>query len=142
MSAYNDMIMLPRFEPQNHRRMTITARAAQFAPFAALTGFDDAIHETARLTDAQSSLTEDELEELNTALVWLLEHETAHPDVTIVYFQPDALKQGGAYLTYCGNLRFLDEAEGVLKFVDGSEIRISQIWSIQYSGQGFENTGD
>ncbi|MBQ4466506.1 MAG: hypothetical protein II916_11225 [Oscillospiraceae bacterium] len=127
MSAYNDMMLLPRFEPRNHRRMGISARAAQFAPFAALTGFDEQIGETARQTDAQHILTEDEMAALNQALVWLLEHESEKPLVTVVYFQPDAFKQGGAYLTYCGHLRFFDEAEGLLKFTDGTVIAVRAI---------------
>ena len=131
MNEYADIISLPQYELQNHRPMPLQARAAQFAPFAALTGFDDEIEETARLTDAMQPLTEDEAEALNQELVWLLEHEAEHPEITVTYFQSDQMKQGGSYVTFTGNLRFLDEAEGKLKFTDGSAVQIGMIRTIR-----------
>ena len=118
---------LPRHVSSVHMPIPMIKRAAQFAPFAALTGFDEDIAETARLTDSQHSLTEDELNALNEALVWLLEHEAQRPAVRVTYFQPDAFKSGGAYVTYTGHLRFLDEAEGLLKFTDGTELPMAAI---------------
>ena len=111
--------------------MSIQSRASQFAPFAALTGFDEEIDETARKTDTKRDLTEDELEILNACLCELMEREAERPRVTVVYFQADMVKSGGAYCTYTGNLRFFDEAHMVLKFVDDSRIRIADIMRIE-----------
>ncbi len=127
MDGYMELVGLPHYALQYHRPMSLYARASQFAPFAALTGFDEDIAETARLTDSQHSLTEDELNALNEALVWLLEHEAQRPAVRVTYFQTDAFKSGGAYVTYTGHLRFLDEAEGLLKFTDGTELPMAAI---------------
>lgn len=134
--AYEDILDLPRYMLQYNRPMPLHARAAQFAPFAALTGFDEEIEETARFTEGKLELTEDELDAMNKALVWLLEHENEHTEITVTYFQPDARKQGGAYVTYTGNLRFLDEAEGKLKFTDGSAVPIGMIRKILKEHKG------
>ena len=133
MGNYNDFINVQRPHLRYHHTMPLQDRAAQFAPFAALTGFDEEINETARRTNTKHELTEDELDVLNSALCELMESETEKPQVTIQYFQPDKSKAGGAYISYTGNLRFFDEGSMVLHFVDDSRIRISDIMSIEIS---------
>lgn len=135
MDHYADIMQYPHYTLQNHRPMTIENRAAQFSPFAALTGYDEAVDETARLTDTQYDLTEDEQDTLNQALQILAEMESEHPAIRVTYFQPDGRKSGGAYVTVTGNLRFLDEAAMILKLTDGTAIPLANITNIEI---GFE----
>lgn len=129
-----ELLSMPRYRLRHHRPMPEMSRAAQFAPFAALTGFDDEIDETARLTDTQHELTEMQLDALNQALARLAEQKK--PQIRVTYFQPDAKKAGGAYLTYTGTLRFLDEGELLLRFVGDVYIPIPQICRIEFLEEG------
>lgn len=129
---YDDIIDLPHPEPQTHPRMPMRNRAAQFAPFAALTGHDDAIAETRRLTDQHIELDESEMERLNAALLQLEELSAQQPAVIVTYFQPDARKDGGAYRTVGGNFRQIDPVRGVLQFTDRREIPIGEIIEISF----------
>ena len=119
---YDEIIHLPHPVSQTHPRMGRLERAAQFSPFAALTGYDDAVRETARLTDAQRELAEDEQ--------MLLDAGTP-PVVAVTWFQPDAKKQGGAYVTAKGKVRKIDEFGGALLLVGGEKIPISAVIGIQ-----------
>ena len=139
MGNYSDFINVQRPHLRYHHPMPLQDRAAQFAPFAALTGFDEEINETARQTDSKHELTEDELDMLNAALCELMERETEKPRVSILYFQPDKSKAGGTYLSYTGNLRFFDESSMELKFVDDSRIRISDIMKIEIPKESAQN---
>lgn len=105
MNRYDDIIELPHYEPR-HKRMTLENRAAQFAPFAALTGHGAAIEETARLTDRLTELSEDEHIRLSRILKYAYEK---HATVTITYFQPDRLKSGGKYDKISGEIKKIDE---------------------------------
>lgn len=105
-------------------------RGAQFAPFAALTGHDDAIEETARLTDGKILLSEFEQEEINRLLQFLSEHLDESPKVTVTYFVPDERKQGGAYLTNTGVLKKIRLSDQTLVFSDGTQILIADIFKI------------
>ena len=102
---YDDIIHLPHHTSSRHPRMSMADRAAQFSPFAALSGHEDAIRETARLTTERAELSESRKEELNEQLVWLREHPDARERVTVTYFRPDAKKAGGAYVTVTGAVR-------------------------------------
>ena len=128
MTRYDDIIRLPHYEPQYHPRMSMASRAAQFAPFAALTGHDAAIAETARLTDTELSLSDSELDELNGKLQMLaarLADGTVAVEVT--YFLPDAKKSGGSYRRHSGTLRRIDPDDGVLIFADATRIPLRAI---------------
>lgn len=92
---YSDIINLPHHVSRNHPQMPMEARAAQFAPFAALTGYDAVIHETARLTDRQVELEEYDNERLNRIFSELMDSLEEHPVVTVSYFKPDEHKAGG-----------------------------------------------
>lgn len=130
MAEYDDIINLPHPVSKNHPRMSLWNRAAQFAPFAALTGYGAAIDETARQTGVQKDLGEYELDELNRKMALLLEEITNNPAVTIVYFEPDRRKSGGAYRTLTCRLKSLDEAEHVLLTTDGQKIPLAGIVEI------------
>lgn len=102
-------------------------RAAQFAPFAALTGYEESIAETARLTDRRIELSEYEIEELNAKLNFIQDHIKEHPKVTVTYFQPDDRKEGGTYVTVTGKVRKIDEVNRVIIFENGTEVAIEQM---------------
>ncbi|MBP1560404.1 MAG: hypothetical protein J6C96_04075 [Oscillospiraceae bacterium] len=128
---YDDIIDLPRPISKKHKPMTITDRAAQFSPFAALTGYDDAVSETARLTDSRLELDEDRLSELNAKLNILRDNLSERPEVTVEYFVPDERKSGGKYFTFSGQLRRIDEYEKKIIFTDGTEIELEFVCGIE-----------
>ena len=109
----------------------MTNRAAQFSPFAALTGYDDAVVETARLTDERHELTEDEKDLLNERLQILSENAHDRPMVEITYFKPDDRKDGGSYEKVRGAVRWIDEGEMKVVFANGTRITIGNICSIE-----------
>ena len=103
------------------------ARAAQFAPFAALTGYDAVISETARLTDRQVSLDEERQQLLNRQFLLLLEHIAEHPTVTITYFVPDSQKSGGAYRTVVGRIRKYSEPDRTILLDSGDAVPLETV---------------
>ena len=131
MRNYEDIRNHERYQLKHHTPMSLESRAAQFAPFAALVGYDEEIGEAARLTDGREELSEDAIDALNQAFQKLLEHEEERPLVTVTYFQPDAKKDGGRYMTYTGNFRFYDAEKRVMKFVDGMVIGVGQVCRIE-----------
>lgn len=130
MSDYDDIINLPHHQSKNHPHMSMHDRAAQFAPFAALTGYDDAIKEARRLTDSKPELDENQLEELDQKLADLMTRIEEHPEVTITYFEPDDNKDGGEYIAYDGRLSKIDYAGKALIFEDNKIISLSDILKI------------
>lgn len=131
MRNYEDIRNHERYQLMHHTPMSLESRAAQFAPFAALVGYDEEIGEAARSTDGREELSEDAIDALNQAFQKLLEHEEERPLVTVTYFQPDAKKDGGRYMTYTGNFRFYDAEKRVMKFVDGMVIGVEQMCRIE-----------
>lgn len=131
MRNYEDIRNHERYQLKHHTPMSLESRAAQFAPFAALVGYDEEIGEAARSTDGREELSEDAIDALNQAFQKLLEHEEERPLVTVTYFQPDAKKDGGRYMTYAGNFRFYDAEKRVMKFVDGMVIGAGQVCQIE-----------
>lgn len=131
MRNYEDIRNHERYQLKHHTPMSMESRAAQFAPFAALVGYDEEIGEAARLTDGREELSEDAIDALNQAFQKLLEHEEERPLVMVTYFQPDAKKDGGRYMTYTGNFRFYDAEKRVMKFVDGMVIGVGQVCRIE-----------
>ena len=129
---YSDIINLPHHVSRNHPQMPMMARAAQFAPFAALTGYDAVIHETARLTDKQVELEEYDNERLNRIFSELMDWLEEHPVVTVSYFKPDEHKAGGAYMTVSGKLKKIDTYEQIMKMEDGTVIPIGSIMDLQF----------
>ena len=131
MRNYEDIRNHERYQLKHHTPMSLESRAAQFAPFAALVGYDEEIGEAARLTDGREELSEDAVDALNQAFQKLLEHEEERPLVTVTYFQPDAKKDGGRYMTYTGNFRFYDAEKRGMKFVGGMVIGVGQMCRIE-----------
>ena len=129
---YFDIINLPHHVSRNHPQMPMEARAAQFAPFAALTGYDAVIHETARLTDKQVELEEYDNDRLNRIFSELMDSLEKHPMVTVSYFKPDEHKAGGAYMTVSGKLKKIDTYEQIMKMEDGTVIPIGGIMDLQF----------
>ena len=111
---YDDIIDLPHFVSRDRKHMSNHDRAAQFAPFAALTGYGEQIQETARLTDKEIILSEDEKDKLNEKLEILSMHISEKPVITIKYFEPDVRKDGGKYLTETITLRNIDTLNRLL----------------------------
>ena len=128
---YNDIINLPHYEPKHHPRMPMWNRAAQFVPFAALTGYDAAIQESGRLTDDWIDLGESGNEELNRKMELLLSKLSEQPHVTIEYFVPDEHKDGGSYQSYTGNVKRIDEYEKCIEFTDGKKVPLDAIREIK-----------
>ncbi|WP_302351529.1 hypothetical protein [uncultured Ruminococcus sp.] len=131
MRNYEDIRNHERYQLKHHTPMSLESRAAQFAPFAALVGYDEEIGEAARSTDGREELSEDAIDALNQAFQKLLGHEEERPLVTVTYFQPDTKKDGGRYMTYTGNFRFYDAEKRVMKFVDGMVIGVEQMCRIE-----------
>lgn len=131
---YDDIINLPHYNPKHHPRMSMWNRAAQFAPFAALTGYDAAIQESARLTDTFTGLDDYDSDRQNRQMAELMPIINEHPYIEIVYFQPDSHKEGGSYQKITGALKMIDEAEHLLILTDGKTIPIANIVNIQKSG--------
>lgn len=127
MQNYDDIIHLSRPESAAHPPMPRAARAAQFSPFAALTGYDAAIRETARLTDREIELDEDSLAILDARLQYLNEHAAETPQVTLTHFVPDSRKDGGAYRLTDGRLKQIDTDRQTLILCDGQRIPLSHI---------------
>ena len=126
-SAYDDLLNLPHHTSAVQPAMSMQNRAAQFAPFAALVGYDALIQETTRLTDQKAELDESVKAELNEKLRLLLELMPQQPEVTITYFLPDNRKAGGAYRTTSGIVRKYLRSENLLVMIDGSQIPVDAI---------------
>lgn len=127
---YDDIISLPHHVSPVHPPMPVGDRAAQFAPFAALTGYEEAVEEAARLTDNRTELNMDRIEELDRELRRLKEHIKERPKAEIIFFKPDERKAGGAFVTAYGEVKKIDEYLGKVIMEDGSIIPIGDIYEI------------
>lgn len=133
--CYDDIIDLPHHVSPTRPHMALADRAAQFLPFAALTGYGDAIRETGRLTDGKIELGEDAAGGLDGKLRALQERMESHPEVAVTYFLPDARKAGGAYATVTGRVRKLDAYARLLVMEDGTRIPLDEV--VELDGEIF-----
>lgn len=133
---YDDIINLPRHVSKKHPRMSLEARSAQFAPFAALTGYDEVINETARLTSERKEIDEELKMILNDKLKIIQEKLDTKPEITFKYFIPDIKKDGGEYVTKKGNVIKIDKYKEIIILKDETEISISEI--IEITGDIFK----
>lgn len=133
---YQDIINNPHHTSKTRKRMSGLNRAAQFAPFAALTGYDASIYEAARLTESRIELDDKAIEILNMKLNFLKEHIKDQPEIIVTYFVPDTKKDGGAYVEYSGAIRVINEIQKTIIFTDRTTIKIEMILDIQ--GEIFE----
>lgn len=137
---YSDIINLPHHVSETRPRMSMRDRAAQFSPFAALTGYDAAVEETARLTDQRADLDEEMKQNISERLNFIQENLTAAPMVEITYFVPDERKEGGAYCTATGTVKKIDDFQRLVVLTDGTDIPIDEI--IEISGAMFRSLDD
>ena len=129
MDDYSDIINLSR--PVSKRpRMTLEQRSAQFAPFAALTGYEGQVKETARLTNKKIEINEELKEILDLKIQLIQEKIKEQPDVTITYFIPDDKKQGGKYKTVTNSVKKIDTYKNEIILIDGTTIAIDEIIDI------------
>ena len=130
-SKYDSIINLPHHISKTRPQMPMSDRAAQFAPFAALTGYDSAIRETGRLTDEKIELDEEALTALDMRYQLLTDALEAHPEVTITFFQSDERKEGGAYQTVTGTVKKIDTFERLITMRDGTKIPMDDVLSME-----------
>ena len=128
---YGDIINLPHHISTVHKQMKMSDRAAQFGSFDALTGHEEAIVETGRLTAQKHEITEQVMQVLDGRLQIIKDSIETQPEITVTYFKPDNLKDGGAYIEYTGSLRRIDEVEKTLIFTDETVIQINMIYNIE-----------
>ena len=128
---YKDMLHLPPPVSATHPRMALQDRAAQFSPFAALAGYDDALRETARRTDRFVELDEDRKQEIDRQISYLQQHPLDTVSVKIIYFVPDEKKDGGSYTAVEGRVRKIDENTKSLR-IQGTEIPVERIYGIDF----------
>ena len=133
---YDDIINLIHFEPK-HKRMSIASRSAQFAPFAALTGYEDAVAETARLTDNRIEIDDGMKEIINDKLQLILENISLKPEIIFTYFVNDSKKSGGKYIEKIGIVKKIDLVNNEVVMEDKSKIEIDEI--ININGEIFLN---
>ena len=129
---YDDIKHLTRPQYDDLHPMSMHDRAAQFSPFAALVGYDDAVAETARLTDSRLELTEDEMSELNANLNRLLDSLDEQPQISVTYFVPDEKKSGGKYVEKQGVVRIFDSYSQELVFTDGVRIAVADMAKLDF----------
>ena len=128
---YNDIIDLPHHVSATRPRMSMIDRAAQFSPFAALTGYDAAIKETGRLTDARIELSEESCAALDRKQQLLLDNLADQPEVSVTNFVPDVRKSGGAYVTVTGIVKKVDDYQRLLLLTDGTKIPLDEILDME-----------
>ena len=125
--SYDDIIHQPHHVSRKHPRMTLLNRAAQFAPFAALTGYEEMVAESARLTDRRIELDEDTIRQLNERLHVVMEAAGEQPEITVFVFEPDKKKEGGSYRTLTGKVRRIDDVNREIILTDRTVIPIGRI---------------
>ena len=135
MDKYDKIRHLSRPQYEDFPPMSIHDRAAQFSPFAALTGYDAAVAETARQVDSKLELTEDQANELNQKLSRLLERLSDRPEIRLTYFVPDKRKDGGKYIDKTGVVRIYDSYARQLVFTDGELINVNDLYSLEFTGE-------
>ena len=130
MSRFDDIINLQHHVSPTRQRMSMHDRAAQFAPFAALVGYDDAVAETARLTESCPELDEQEQQAINERLAYIADHNPEQPEVRVKYFVPDEHKSGGAIVEVSAKVKKISATDGTIVLTDGCKIKISDITNL------------
>ena len=137
MKEYREIINLPHHVSKTRPQMPMSDRAVQFAPFAALTGYDSAIKETGRLTDEKIDLDEEALTDLNMRYQLLVDALDEEPEVEITYFKPDERKSGGEYVTVTGTVKKVDDFERLITMQNGTKIPMDDVLAVD--GEFFSN---
>lgn len=131
MDKYDDIINLLHYEPKYHPRMSKYKRSAQFAPFAALVGYDEQVQECSRLTDKRLEIDDELKEKINNKLNKINELIKNSPEVEITYFIPDEKKDGGKYITVIGNVKRIDYINRFIKLTDNKKIILDDVIDIK-----------
>ena len=131
-NRYDEIMELPHHVSKTRPQMPLSDRAAQFAPFAALTGYDSAIKETGRLTDERIELGEEALTALNRKYQLLMDTLDDAPEVTIIYFQPDERKAGGQYVSATGTVKKVDTFGRRILLQDGTRIPLDSVYDLRF----------
>lgn len=139
---YDEIMGLPHHVSKTRPQMPMSDRAAQFAPFAALTGYDSAIKETGRLTNERIELDEDALTALNVKYQFLMNALDEEPEIKITYFKPDERKAGGEYVSAIGAVKKVDDFERLITMQDGTRIPMDDVYDMSISVITNENEGD
>lgn len=139
---YDEIMGLPHHVSKTRPQMPMSDRAAQFAPFAALTGYDSAIKETGRLTNERIELDEDALTALNVKYQFLMDALDEESEIKITYFKPDERKAGGEYVSAIGAVKKVDDFERLITMQDGTRIPMDDVYDMSISVITNENEGD
>ena len=131
-NRYDEIMGLPHHVSKTRPQMPLSDRAAQFAPFAALTGYESAIKETGRLTDERIELDEEALTALDRKYQLLMDTLDDAPEVTIIYFQPDARKAGGQYVSATGTVKKVDTFGRRILLQDGTRIPLDSVYDLRF----------
>ena len=131
MSNYDEIINLPHYELKYHKRMSMEARAGQFSPFAALTGYSELVNETSRLTDRKIELSEEEKIELDRKIQIINNNIKDRPEVIITYFIPDLKKKGGKYEDIKCNIKRIDYINHLIILTNNKKIYLNDIFNIK-----------
>ena len=131
-NRYDEIMGLPHHVSKTRPHMPMSDRAAQFAPFAALTGYDSAIKETGRLTDERIELDEEALTALDRKYQLLMDTLDDAPEVTIIYFQPDERKAGGQYVSATGTVKKVDTFGRRILLQDGTRIPLDSVYDLRF----------
>ena len=131
-NRYDEIMELPHHISKTRPQMPMSDRAAQFAPFAALTGYDSAIKETGRLTDERIALDEEALTALDRKYQLLMDTLNDAPEVTIIYFQPDERKAGGQYVSATGTVKKVDTFGRRILLQDGTRIPLDSVYDLRF----------
>lgn len=132
MDDYSDILQHSHHISRRHPPLSRMSRAAQFSPFAALTGYEETVEEAARLTDVRRDMDEQQLQALDLAFQRLREIGGERPLIAVTCFRPDKRKAGGAYVTLTGHFRFLDMGEGMLRLTDGRAVPLTDIFGLSF----------
>ncbi len=130
MGKYDAIIHMPHHRSEKRPHLSVSERAAQFSPFAALTGYGEEVEEEARQTQGRRELSEEAWEELDRRLYALKACVSDLPEITVEYFLPDSKKEGGSYVSFSGRLKRIDEHAGKLIFEDGRAVPVVDIVKI------------
>ena len=136
MNNYDDIKDMTRPQYPDLPPMPVYDRAAQFSPFAALVGYEDAVEETERLTDSRREMEQDEINELNARLQELSDRLQDRPKIRVTFFIRDKKKEGGSYASKVGNVRTIDRFNNVILFVDGASVPVRDMYSIVFIKEG------
>lgn len=137
MGKYDDILYLDHPISKNHPRMSIYDRSAQFAPFAALVGYEDKIKETSREVDSKIELGIDKIEEISKRVAYLSMHEKEHPTINVIYFIKDKVKNGGKYYSQSGRLTKIDITNKLI-IIDNKKIKLNNIVDIDLLESDYE----